>query len=138
MFLEKGHVMSRADALLTKLKSSLPKPPPLPMNKSQSATRARSSQEYSSSSASATPTNSETGQVAVSNQRPKSVRVPLCFSVYESDMQRLDEIKEFMRGKGYRNVTSSEALRLACRAVEVGDQFVAVYEQMRREDGRRK
>jgi hypothetical protein len=130
--------MSRADALLTKLKSSLPKPAPLPMNKTQSATRERSPNGYRSSSAYATPTVSETGQVVVSNNRPKSVRVPLCFSVYESDMQRLDEIKEFMRGKGYRSVTSSEALRLACRAVEVGDRFVTVYEQMRREDGRRK
>jgi hypothetical protein len=130
--------MSKADTLLLKLKSSLPKPATLPLNKSQSATREHSPNGYSSSPAHATPTVSETGQVVVGINRPKSVRVPLCFSVYESDMQRLDEIKEFMRGKGYRNVTSSEALRLACRAVEVGDQFVAVYEQMRREDGRRK
>ena len=130
--------MSRADALLTKLKSSLPKPAPLPVDKPQSATREHSQNEYRSSPVHAKPTVSEAGEVAVNNHRPKSIRVPLCFSVYESDMQRLDEIKEFMREKGYRNVTSSEALRLACRAVEVGDRFVAVYELMRKEDGRRK
>jgi hypothetical protein len=59
-------------------------------------------------------------------------------SLYRTDLARLDEIKEFMRGQGHRNLSDSEALRLACRAVRIGDDFLDLYRQMQREDGRRR
>jgi hypothetical protein len=130
--------MSRADALLTKLKNSLPKPTPVAKNQTALVDKDRSLSAPVHTAVVASITPSETERVVAGDPRPKPARIPLCFSVYESDMSRLDEIKEFMRSKGYRSVTTSEALRLACRAVEVNDRFITVFEQMRREDGRRK
>lgn len=59
-------------------------------------------------------------------------------SLYSPDIARLDEIKDFMREHGVRNLSDSEAMRLACRAVKVGSEFLGIYETMRREDQRRK
>jgi hypothetical protein len=130
--------MSRADALLSKLKDSLAKPDEgqnsqLPHHRTPPARELRT---HSASRGS--ETFDEAKNLLGSQTTIRSTRVPLCFSVYETDVQRLDEIRDFMRGKGYRNISNSEALRLACRAVEIGDHFVDVYEQMRKEDGRRK
>jgi hypothetical protein len=130
--------MNRANALLSKLKSSLPKPTPPPKVRSQGVAVRRSPNEQALLGQAAPAALPEAGSAASAGDRGRGGRVPLCFSVYESDVQRLDEIKDFMRGKGYRNLSNSEALRLACRAVEIGDHFVSVYQQMRREDGRRK
>jgi hypothetical protein len=59
-------------------------------------------------------------------------------SLYSPDIARLDEIKDFMREHGVRNLSDSEAMRLACRAVKVGSEFLGIYETMRNEDQRRK
>lgn len=59
-------------------------------------------------------------------------------SLYSLDIECLDQIREFMRGKGVRNITDSEALRLACRAVNIDDALVSIYEQMTKEDRRRR
>jgi hypothetical protein len=69
----------------------------------------------------------------------QTVRAPkLSVSLYQRDLQRLDQIKEFMQQKGFRNLSDSEALRLACRCIDIGDQLVGVYKEMQGEDGRRK
>jgi hypothetical protein len=130
--------MSRANVLLSKLKSSLPKPAPPPEPRFQSETIRLPRRARISPAEAHEVSDPEIGSGRTDTERERGKRVPLCFSVYESDVQRLDEIKDFMRGKGYRNVTNSEAVRLACRAVEIGDHFVSVYEQMRRDDGRRR
>ena len=59
-------------------------------------------------------------------------------SLYSFDIECLDRIREFMRGKGIRNVTDSEALRLACRAVKIDDALMGIYEEMTKEDRRRR
>jgi putative heme degradation protein len=59
-------------------------------------------------------------------------------TIYPTDWQRLDEIKDFFRLRGYRNLSDSEALRIACRAVRIGDELLPFYEDMKREDGRQK
>ena len=59
-------------------------------------------------------------------------------SLYSPDIARLDEIKDFMRAHGVRNLSDSEAMRLACRAVKVGNDFLGIYETMLKEDQRRK
>jgi len=70
---------------------------------------------------------------------PGQHRAPkLSVSLYHTDLKRLDEIKEFMRSRGHRNLSDSEALRLACRAVEITDRFVDVYREIQAEDGRRR
>jgi hypothetical protein len=130
--------MSKANALLSKLKSSLPKPTPTPPVRSQHTTAVRERSVYASPAKAMPEVRADAGDTNDEGDPGKGKRVPLCFSVYEWDVQRLDEIKDFMRSKGYRNVTNSEAVRLACRAVEIGEHFVSVYQQMRREDGRRK
>ena len=64
--------------------------------------------------------------------------VKLSASLYNFDIECLDRIREFMRGKGIRNITDSEALRLACRAVKIDDAFMDIYEEMTKEDRRRR
>lgn len=59
-------------------------------------------------------------------------------TIYAADWRRLDEIKDFFRQMGYRNLSDSEALRVACRAVHINDELVSYYEEMRKEDNRRK
>jgi hypothetical protein len=67
------------------------------------------------------------------------LRAPkISVSLYRTDLARLDEIKEFMRVQGHRNLSDSEALRLACRAVKIGDEFLNYYRNMQQEDGRRR
>lgn len=64
--------------------------------------------------------------------------IKLSASLYNFDIECLDRIREFMRGKGIRNITDSEALRLACRAVKIDDGFMDIYEEMTKEDRRRR
>lgn len=64
--------------------------------------------------------------------------IKLSASLYNFDIECLDRIREFMRGKGIRNITDSEALRLACRAVRIDDGFMDIYEEMIKEDRRRR
>lgn len=71
--------------------------------------------------------------VSVSFRAPK-----LSVSLYQSDLQRLDEIKDFMKRQGHRNLSDSEALRLACRAVIINDEFLKIYREMQGEDRRRR
>jgi len=64
--------------------------------------------------------------------------IKLSASLYNYDIECLDRIREFMRGKGIRNITDSEALRLACRAVKIDNAFMDIYEEMTKEDRRRR
>lgn len=59
-------------------------------------------------------------------------------TIYPADWHRLDEIKDFFRSRGVRNLSDSEALRLACRGVNIDDQLMSYYEDMKQEDGRQK
>jgi hypothetical protein len=69
----------------------------------------------------------------------KGRRAPkLSVSLYQHDIDRLDTIKDFMKSQGFRNLSDSEALRLACRKVEIDGALVEVYKSMQSEDGRRK
>ncbi len=70
---------------------------------------------------------------------PKGIRAPkLSVSLYQHDIDRLDTIKDFMKSRGFRNLSDSEALRLACRKVEIDGALVEVYKSMQSEDGRRR
>lgn len=69
----------------------------------------------------------------------KGSRAPkLSVSLYQYDIDRLDTIKDFMKSQGFRNLSDSEALRLACRKVEIDGNLVEVYKTMQSEDGRRR
>lgn len=69
----------------------------------------------------------------------KATRAPkLSVSLYQYDIERLDTIKDFMKSQGFRNLSDSEALRLACRKVEIDGSLIDVYRSMQTEDGRRK
>jgi len=69
----------------------------------------------------------------------KGLRAPkLSVSLYQHDIDRLDTIKDFMKSQAFRNLSDSEALRLACRKVEIDSTLIEVYKSMQSEDGRRK
>jgi hypothetical protein len=69
----------------------------------------------------------------------KGARAPkLSVSLYQHDIDRLDTIKDFMKSQGFRNLSDSEALRLACRRVAIDGALIDVYKSMQSEDGRRK
>lgn len=78
-------------------------------------------------------TKSDTQQAEV-----KEGVIKVSASLYSFDIQCLDRIREFMRDKGIRNITDSEALRLACRAVKIDDALMGIYEEMSKEDRRRR
>lgn len=102
--------------LLSKLKSSLEKPAP-PVSP---------------------PTTNPPPAAPANPLLPVSRAPKLSVSLYQADLRRLDEIKDFMRNHGFRNLSDSEALRLACRAVQIGDGFLPIYQKMQQEDGRRR
>ncbi len=108
-----------SNELLSKLKTSLPKPADSNLFKAEVA-----------QASDPEPIKSE-----VMTRSPRAPK--LSVSLYQADMKRLDGIKDFMKAKGFRNLSDSEALRLACRSVEIGDDFIAVYVAMQQEDGRR-
>lgn len=68
----------------------------------------------------------------------RPLRIAVTISLYESDLKRIDEIKDFMKQRGFRNLSDSEALRLACRGVELREQLLTLYQSMQNQDGRRK
>ncbi|HEY5742132.1 MAG TPA: hypothetical protein VIS99_06285 [Terrimicrobiaceae bacterium] len=59
-------------------------------------------------------------------------------TLYQRDLDILDKIREYLRQKGIRNLSDSEALRLACRTVSVDDRLIETYEVMKLDDGRRR
>ena len=71
-------------------------------------------------------------------EKPTSRAPKLSVSLYQYDIDRLDTIKDFMKSQGFRNLSDSEALRLACRKVEIDGSLIDVYKSMQSEDGRRK
>lgn len=99
-----------------------------------STTRARSAPR---SQAVASTDNSDKSPGDQPDGRSQGV-VKLSVSLYNFDIDRIDKIKDFMREHGVRNLSDSEALRLACRAAPVGDEFLGIYETMLMEDQRRK
>ena len=120
-------------ALLSKLKSSLPKPTAhkspavasTPVLPAQTTVRPK-------------PPKPPIAKLVVGGEGD-GLRAPkISVSLYRTDLARLDEIKEFMRGQGHRNLSDSEALRLACRAVKIGHEFLEYYRHMQQEDGRRR
>lgn len=62
----------------------------------------------------------------------------MSITLYGNDFARLDTIKEFMAERGIRNISDSEALRIANRGVALHDGLVDIYKAMLQEDGRRK
>ena len=78
-------------------------------------------------------------EMARSGETVKGSRAPkLSVSLYQDDIERLESIKDFMKSQGFRNLSDSEALRLACRKVEIDGALIEVYRNMQTQDGRRK
>lgn len=86
----------------------------------------------------ATISDNKTLRVGAGKSTPAEGVVKLSASLYHFDIECLDRIREFMRSKGVRNITDSEALRLACRAVKVDERFMDIYQEMTKEDRRRR
>jgi hypothetical protein len=80
----------------------------------------------------------KTSQGRAGKSTPAEGVIKLSASLYNFDIECLDRIREFMRNRGIRNITDSEALRLACRAVKVDESFMDIYHEMTKEDRRRR
>ena len=83
----------------------------------------------------AEPIKNET--IRASATRPEGVN-KISVSLYAADLARLDEIKDYMRSRGARKVTDSEAIRLAVRSAGIDPELENQYDSMRTEDLRRK
>ena len=59
-------------------------------------------------------------------------------TLYQTDLDILDKIREYLRQNGVRNLSDSEGLRLACRTVIFDDRLLRTYGSMKLEDGRRR
>lgn len=86
----------------------------------------------------ATLPDNKTSQGKVEKSTQAEGVIKLSASLYNFDIECLDRIREFMRNRGVRNITDSEALRLACRAVKVDESFMDIYQEMTKEDRRRR
>jgi hypothetical protein len=64
--------------------------------------------------------------------------VKLSVSLYDFDISCLEKIKDFMRERGIRRVSDSEALRIACRAINCDSTVMGIYAEMQGEDRRRR
>jgi hypothetical protein len=78
------------------------------------------------------------GTLISSGQQASGRAEKITATIYAADWRRLDEIKDFFRQMGYRNLSDSEALRVACRAVHINDELIGYYQEMRGEDNRRR
>jgi hypothetical protein len=59
-------------------------------------------------------------------------------TLYQTDLDILDEIRNYLRRHGIRNLSDSEALRLACRTILLNENLLKTYQFMKLDDGRRK
>jgi hypothetical protein len=59
-------------------------------------------------------------------------------TLYQTDLDILDSIRAFFHRNGIRNLSDSEAIRLACRTASLDSTLIETYETMKREDGRRR
>lgn len=133
--------MSKVDEIKNQLAQRLEKqaertPPTAPVSSERPQASASATQHA------APPRQSpQKAVVTKSDSQQTEVRegvIKISASLYSFDIECLDRIREFVRGRGVRNVTDSEALRLACRAVRVDDTLLGIYEEMTKEDRRRK
>lgn len=116
--------MSKGEDLKNKLASTLEnrreKPVPKPVQEKGQTTDAADAKETSAT---------------------KKGVIKLSVSLYDFDIECLDRIKDAMKSFGVRNLSDSEALRLACRIVhqtKMEADFKVVYDKMLGEDRRRK
>lgn len=105
------------------------------LNKQAAQPKSSKSRAQSASQVTISPSNEE--KIPEQNAHSQGA-IKLSVSLYNSDIDRLDKIKDFMRKHGVRNLSDSEALRLACRAADVNGEFLGIYETMLKEDRRRK
>ena len=103
--------MADSKALMAKLKSSLPTP-------KEAAGPVKPLHDFTA---------------APQQRAPK-----LSVSLYRSDLERLDSIREHMLQAGVRTLTDSEAIRLACRRADLDSKMLDIYREMQSEDGRKK
>jgi hypothetical protein len=71
-------------------------------------------------------------------QGTKAMALKLSVSLYERDIESLDQIREYLRGYGVRKLTDSEAIRIAIRATTPEARLIEIHEQLKTDDRRRK
>ncbi len=71
-------------------------------------------------------------------QRVKPISLKFSVSLYERDVEALDQMREYLRGYGVRKLTDSEAIRIAIRATAPSENLIEICEQLKLDDNRRK
>lgn len=132
--------MSKVDEIKNRLAQSLEKQSTRPPAVAPETVAPTQPDAPAARPAASRPASAEVARKKADTGQPgtKEGVIKLSASLYSFDIQCLDRIREFMRGKGIRNITDSEALRLACRAVKINDALMDIYEGMTREDRRRR
>lgn len=59
-------------------------------------------------------------------------------TLYQADLDILDRIRDHLREAGIRNVSDSEAVRIACRTVSFDATLEKAYASLQRDDRRRR
>ena len=85
----------------------------------------------------------ESLQAAAGHESPQppepSGRSQKCsITLYQTDLDILDRIRDHLRRSGIRNLSDSEAVRLACRTVTFDERLTEIYSALKRDDGRRR
>lgn len=59
-------------------------------------------------------------------------------NLFESDLELLEFLRDFLKKEGFRKVADSQLLRLMCRDYQPGPSTVETMRQIMSEDGRRR
>ena len=59
-------------------------------------------------------------------------------NIFESDLELLETVREYLKSQGFRKVADSQLLRLMCRDYKPGPNTVETMRQIVSEDGRRR
>ena len=87
---------------------------------------------------SATTKELVTAQATTTTEKRESRGSKTSVNIFESDLELLDVLREFLKKEGFRKVADSQLLRLMCRDYKPGTGTVEIMRQIVSEDGRRR
>ena len=84
------------------------------------------------------PEDGIASQTAAPPKRRRDKGGKTSVNLFESDLELLESLRDFLKKEGFRKVADSQLLRLMCRDYQVGPNTVETLKQIMSEDGRRR
>jgi hypothetical protein len=78
-----------------------------------------------------------TESMKISRKEPDRLATKASVSLYGTDLERVNEVRDFMRERGLW-ISKSNAIQLCLRSARVDERLLKIYEKIQSEDNRRK